>query len=114
MSIEGELRHEDLLWLLGSLCGLSRIPFDAALIAQDFPPPYTLITLHEAARALGIKTGPCPVANLDWQKLPLPAIAFQKNVSPDSVEPSTSEIALLEGPAPDPTAPCASAARRSR
>ena len=28
-----------MLWLLGSVCALHRIPFDAALVAQQFPPP---------------------------------------------------------------------------
>jgi subfamily B ATP-binding cassette protein HlyB/CyaB len=77
MQRPGEVRQDDILWLLGSLCGLFRIPFDGALIAQGYPPPYDLVTLHEAARALGIKTGHYPLANIDWQKLPLPAIAFQ-------------------------------------
>ena len=77
MHLQGEVKHGDILWLLGSLCGLFRIPFDAALIAQNYPPPYTLATLHEAARALGITTGQCVAARPDWQKIPLPAIAFQ-------------------------------------
>jgi len=70
------LEYMDLLWLLGSLSSLYRRPFDAKLIEQDFPPPYSLDTFHEAARALGYKTGGCSTANLDWLKLPLPAIAF--------------------------------------
>ena len=37
-----ETRAEDCFWLLGSLCSLYRIPFDAALVASQFPPPYTL------------------------------------------------------------------------
>lgn len=57
MHLQGELKRDEALWLLGSLCGLFRIPFDASLIAQNFPPPYTLLTLHDAARALGIQTG---------------------------------------------------------
>ncbi len=102
MHLQGEVRRDDDLWLLGSLCGLFRIPFDASLIAQNFPPPYSLATLHEAARALGIKTGHGTVAKLVWQKLPLPAIAFQSHVSPVSIEPFRSEIApsLLENLAP--------------
>ncbi len=82
MQLQGEVRREDVLWLLGSLCGIFRIPFDASLIAQDYPPPYSLATLHEAARALGIKTGDCQIAKLDWQTLPLPAIAFQVQPPP--------------------------------
>jgi subfamily B ATP-binding cassette protein HlyB/CyaB len=76
MTLQGELRREDLLWLLGSLSGLFRIPFDAALIAQNHPPPITLVTFHEAARDIGLKTGAATITGLDWSKLPLPAIAF--------------------------------------
>ena len=77
MPLQGEVRREDMLWLIGSLCGMFRIPFDATLIAQGYPPPCTLLTLHDAARALGIKTGNCSLAHVDWLKLPLPTIAFQ-------------------------------------
>lgn len=76
MGEEATLEREKLLWLLGSLCGLYRVPFDASLVAQQFPPPYRLATFHEAARALGFKTGVCAVDGLDWRQLPLPAIAF--------------------------------------
>ncbi len=85
------MRREEVLWLLGSLCGLFRIPFDATLIAQNFPPPYSLATFHEAARALGIKTGQCSTEKLDWQKLPLPAIAFQTSTLSVTNESSTAE-----------------------
>ncbi|MHB1620783.1 MAG: peptidase domain-containing ABC transporter [Sulfuricella sp.] len=68
----------DCFWLLGSLCNLYRIPFDAALVASQFPPPYTLATLHEAARALGFKTGSRPLPGNGWEKLPFPCIAFLK------------------------------------
>ena len=27
-------------WILGSLCQLQRVPFDPALLLQQFPPPY--------------------------------------------------------------------------
>ena len=57
MQLQGKVRRDDVLWLLGSLCGLFRIPVDAALIAQNFPPRNNLGTLHEAGHALGIKTG---------------------------------------------------------
>jgi subfamily B ATP-binding cassette protein HlyB/CyaB len=76
MALLDEVRREEVLWALGSLCGLYRVPFDAALVAQQFPPPYSVATFHEAARSLGLKTGSCALAGLDWQGLPLPAIAF--------------------------------------
>ena len=68
----------DCFWLWGSLCNLYRIPFDAALVASQFPPPFTLATFHEAARALGFKTGSRPLPSDGWTKLPFPCIAFLK------------------------------------
>jgi len=56
------------------------MPFDAGLIVQHFPPPFTLATFHEAARSLGFNTGMCKLAGLDWQKLPVPALAFLRPV----------------------------------
>ena len=76
-------RTEDCLWLLGSLCNLYRIPFYAALVASQFPPPYTLATFHEAARALGFKTGSRPLPSDGWEKLPFPCIAFLKPQAPN-------------------------------
>ena len=70
MDFERELQRDALHWLLGSLCGVFRIPFDSRLIDQNHPPPTTLATFHEAARALGLKTGSRAVAGGDWTKLP--------------------------------------------
>ena len=39
MRLLQKISHEELVWLLGSLCSRYRIPFDAALITQQFPPP---------------------------------------------------------------------------
>ncbi len=64
---EGGLGYQEVLWLLGSLCSLYRIPFDPKLVEQDFPPPHSLATFHEAARALGFKTGHS-LHPTDWQK----------------------------------------------
>jgi len=74
------LARDDLLWLLGSLCNRYRVPFDAALIAQEFPPPCTVATFHEAARSLGFKTGNRGLSGLDWPSLPLPVIAFVRDI----------------------------------
>jgi subfamily B ATP-binding cassette protein HlyB/CyaB len=83
-----EMRREDLLWLLGSLCNLNAMPFDANLIVQHFPPPFTLATFHEAARSLGFNTGECAVAEVDWQKVPLPSMAFLRLPSPAKSAPA--------------------------
>ena len=89
MPLQGEVGREETWWLLGSLCNLYRMPFDAALVAQQFPPPYTLATLHEAARALGLKTGTIAQNAIDWRALPLPCIAFLRPVpKTDTLLPS--------------------------
>jgi subfamily B ATP-binding cassette protein HlyB/CyaB len=101
MSPLREVGHQEALWLLGSLSGFYRLPFDAALIAQQFPPPYTIATLHEAARSLGLKTGDVSIGDLNWQKLPLPAIAFLRPVpmplavAPDEHPPPPSLPVLI-------------------
>lgn len=89
-----ELDFDEFLWLLGSLCNLYRIPFDPQLIEQDFPPPHNLSTLHEAARALGFKTGQSPHPT-DWQKLPLPAIALLRAVPENTTEPEVKPLPVL-------------------
>lgn len=30
-----------LVWAVGSLCALNRVPFDAEILLKQFPPPYT-------------------------------------------------------------------------
>jgi subfamily B ATP-binding cassette protein HlyB/CyaB len=47
------LDRDTFLWVLHSLCALCRVPFDATLLEQRFPPPYSPATLKEAAAALG-------------------------------------------------------------
>ena len=70
------LAGEDLLWLLGSLCQIGRVPFDPALVSQEFPPPVTTVTLHEAARALGFRTGERGASAAVLPGLTFPCIAF--------------------------------------
>ncbi|MBK8525126.1 MAG: hypothetical protein IPL58_14490 [Betaproteobacteria bacterium] len=96
MSPQEEVGHREVIWLLGSLSGLYRLPFDAALVSQEFPPPYSIATFHEAARSLGLKTGSVNIEGLDWQKLPLPAIAFLRPVQVDAAD--REEIATAADP----------------
>jgi len=72
------LEHEQVLWLLASLCGLNRVPFDAKLIRQNFPPPYSEITLFEAAEGLGFRLGSAKLNVRLLKNLPSACIAFLK------------------------------------
>jgi len=96
MRVAEEVRegHSQVLWLLGSLCSLYRVPFDATLVEQDFPPPHDLSTFHEAARALGFKTGQ-GAHPADWRTLPLPSIAFLKAVPETEHRPGVASVPIL-------------------
>lgn len=80
----------DLLWLLGSLCRIHRVPFDAALIAQQYPPPHSAVTFVEAARALGFTVGPCDTAAHPLSGLGFPLVAELQAAVP---EPPAAESA---------------------
>ena len=54
---EAELTREVFAWLVGSLCRFNRIPFDAALLLQRFPPPHSLRQFREALRSLSFRVG---------------------------------------------------------
>ena len=96
----GMLGHSDVPWLLGSLCSLHRIPFDADLITGEFPPPYTRATFHAAARALGFKTGTLVMAGNAWHKLPLPAVGFLRTVPQVAPPPHADQGSALDRRAP--------------
>lgn len=70
---------QDMLWLIGSLSRIFRIPFDPQLIRQQFPPPYSRTALLNALQALEFKVGEW---NLDeknlaeLERIPFPAVAF--------------------------------------
>lgn len=64
------------LWLLGSLSGFFRQPFDVELVTKRFSPPIDLPTLIEALEALGFKAGLAAWPEAGLPALPLPAVAL--------------------------------------
>lgn len=50
-----EIPQAELLWAVGSICALHRLPIATGLIARDFPPPCSAATLIAAARAVGLR-----------------------------------------------------------
>lgn len=93
-SSNAPLAYPEMLWLLGSLCSLQRIPFDAKLIEQAYPPPASWPSFHEAARSLGFKTGTVAWPK-DWQRLPLPAVAILKPVADPEAETAPPAVPVL-------------------
>lgn len=80
----GQLDTPSALWLLGSLAGFYRRPFDAALVLQRFAPPFDFPSLIEALEALGLKAGLTECPEEDWSSLPLPAVVFLPEAETDS------------------------------
>src|SRR5258706_4965959 len=71
------LSRLDFVWLIGSLCQINRLPFDAALLLQRFPAPHSARQLVEALQSLGFRTGEGTLA-----KASFPCIAFLKGETP--------------------------------
>ncbi|WP_332752355.1 peptidase domain-containing ABC transporter [Hydrogenophaga sp.] len=81
------LSTEEAVWLLGSLAGLHRKPFDAELLIKRFAPPWDLPTLIEALAGLGLKAQPVPWPDPAHPPPPLPAVAFARGTAPDKAGP---------------------------
>ncbi len=98
-----DVSGKDFVWILGSLCQLHRVPFDAALLLQQFPPPYDRTALLGAAKALEFKVGEKTIRAQDLAELPLPCVAFLKPEAPPPPAPGvTSDAQPAEEPAPRP------------
>jgi ATP-binding cassette, subfamily B, bacterial HlyB/CyaB len=65
-----------LVWALGSLCQLHKIPFDANLLLQQITPPYNVAGLLNAGQQLGLKIKTQTTELRDVSALPLPCIAL--------------------------------------
>lgn len=76
------LSKEDVLLALASMCQFQRIPFDAALVLREFPPPYTLETLLHAAQRLGFDAAAREARAEDIRCADGPCIALLHAASP--------------------------------
>ncbi len=80
---------QHLLWLIGSLSRVFRLPFDAQLIRQQFPPPYSRTALLNALQALDFKVGELHLTDTgtaELARIPYPVVAFVRVT--DQVEPA--------------------------
>jgi subfamily B ATP-binding cassette protein HlyB/CyaB len=71
----------DMLWLIGSLSRVFHLPFEAHLVRQQFPPPYSRTALLNALQVLGFKIGEVMLYSPDiaaLKNLPFPLIAFAR------------------------------------
>ena len=72
----------DVVWAMGSFCALNRKPFDAELLAKQFPPPYTSDSFIHAARALGFRIKRRDVESPGLSSLNLPCLVVLNETEP--------------------------------
>ncbi len=75
-----------LTWLLGSVCQLNRVPFDAGLVLQELPPPHSLPAVLDGLRRLGFEATSRKVRSGKLGKLPAPFVALMQIESPVETE----------------------------
>ncbi len=92
----------DLIWALGSLCSLHRMPFSADLLVKQFPPPYRHDTLVRAARTLGFKTKDKAVAAAQIHRQVFPCFAWLNPVVDGIASAEDVPGGLAPGPAGEP------------
>lgn len=91
-SVQTAIAREHLTWLIGSVCNLHRIPFDARLLEREFAPPHSELTLLNALQALGMKTGTVQL-HQDLSKLSFPCIAFLRSAERSATDPAAADAA---------------------
>lgn len=90
-----------MIWALAALSQLHRKPFDAALVQREFPPPYSLGTLIDAAKHLGFRAGASRFAAADLGAATLPCLVLLEAATADPLagqlpqEPRDVEVGIL-------------------
>ena len=93
--------RSDMLWTIGSLCQVFHIPFSPHLVSQQFPPPYSDVSLLNALRTLDFKVGEVKLgadAEVALKKLPFPVVAYVREEK-TSVDGANHESGECEQPA---------------
>lgn len=78
------LKREQVIWALAAVSQLHRMPFDAALVQREFPPPYALGTLVDAAKRLGLRAAVRHASGADLDGVTLPCVVV---LAPPAAEP---------------------------
>ncbi|MGB4116939.1 MAG: peptidase domain-containing ABC transporter [Polaromonas sp.] len=74
----------DFVWALQTVCAVHKKPFDAALLLQQFPPPYDEAALVRSAQALGFKSQLRDVPLEQLAHLPLPLLVELQSKPPNN------------------------------
>ncbi|EJN10298.1 peptidase domain-containing ABC transporter [Herbaspirillum sp. YR522] len=91
------LSSDQVVWAIGSAVQVNRIPFDAALLNQSFPPPYTFSSLVEPCRRLGL-TGTLKTGIRKIQKAKFPCLIELKKIGETSKTEADATGSLQKEP----------------
>jgi ATP-binding cassette, subfamily B, bacterial HlyB/CyaB len=86
VGIESPLVAGTFSWVMGALCQLHRIPFNAELLLGQFTAPHSLRSLVAAGQAVGFKCELRPESAASVERWAMPCIAFFATRPPDSAE----------------------------
>ncbi len=87
------LHRDDFVWLLGSLCNIHRVPFDARLVLSQYPPPYSTDKLEQAAKALGLELKTVNVSEkMPLESLPTPFVVLSREAAEGRQNEQTSVV----------------------
>lgn len=87
-----EVSQEELLWALGSVCALHRLPFAAELVEREFPPPATRATLVAAGRAVGLRVRQVELDAARVEQMTFPLLVAVHPVDAEAVGSGTLAI----------------------
>ncbi|MDO8350943.1 MAG: peptidase domain-containing ABC transporter [Gallionella sp.] len=100
--------RQDMLWLIGSLSRVFRLPFDAHLVRQQFPPPYSRTALLNALQALDFKVGEMELDDegiATLERIPFPVVAFVREAEIISSTEMAGEVFNAAAVLPKPATP---------
>ena len=99
---------QDMLWLIGSLSRVFRLPFDAHMVRQQFPPPYSRTALLNALQALDFKVGEMELDDKGvaaLERIPFPVVAFVREAEILPAPEVAGDVSNAADAPPKPTIP---------
>lgn len=89
------LSKDAFVWTLGSMCSLSRLPFDPSLLLRKFPPPYDIHHVQQAAQEYGFRVALHNADITSLHQASFPCISFL------SASPATNQTTSPPAKQPD-------------
>jgi subfamily B ATP-binding cassette protein HlyB/CyaB len=90
VSMPSAIERDDFVWALGAMCRVHRMAFDPARVLQQFPPPYSVNLLLDAARALGFAVS---AVRTDARRLSKSKVPCLVTLAPAAAESAAQESA---------------------